>query len=395
MTRTFSDELPALLDAANDHMVDLRHELHRHPELSNEEHRTSALVTARLSELDWRVERCPTPTGAVATLDTGRPGRTVMIRADIDALPVTEENDLPYRSVVDGVMHACGHDVHTAALLGLADVLGRRRDQLSGRFVAVFQPAEEALGGARAMIDGGVLSEHGVQYAIGAHVTSLAPVGIVAARPGVMMSEATSFSVTLRGTGGHGAMASVNGNVILAVSALAPLLGTAVTDLTHEGTSCACSAGVLHAGTANNVVPRTATLRGTLRTFTDAQRASALGRLGELLEQVARDYGVECRFRVDDGTPRVDNDPMVTERVEASARRVVGDEWVWRIPPASPSDDMSEFLNEVPGCYLFVGGGRADGTSGMHHSPEFSVEDAALRVAAGVLAAAAVDLAQP
>ncbi len=394
VTSNFHDDLPSLLNRAEDRMIDLRHDLHAHPELSFEEHRTTEVITSRLGELDWALQPCPTETGAVAVLDTGRPGKTVLVRADIDGLPVTEERDLAFRSLNDEAMHACGHDVHTAALLGIADVLGQRRDQLSGKYVALFQPAEEGLGGARRMIDGGVLRDLGVDVAIGAHVTSLAPVGIVASRPGVIMSEANGFRVDIRGKGGHGAMASSDGNVVLAVSALAQRLGDAVTGLTHEEGSCACSAGVISAGTANNVVPRHARLQGTLRTFTDEQTTEARRRIDGFLEELRRDFAVECTFSITSHTPRVENNAEINRRVEASAKKIVGDDFVWRIPPASPSDDMSEFLREVPGAYIFVGGGLADGTSGMHHSPDFALDDAAVRMTAAILATAAVDLAQ-
>jgi amidohydrolase len=395
MTTDFGSSLPSLLDEITNDMVDRRHDLHQHPEVSFEEFRTTHVITNRLRELQWTLEDCPTPTGAIATLRTGRPGKTVMIRADIDGLPVNEERDLAYRSTNDGVMHACGHDVHTAALLGLADALARREDQLVGSYVALFQPAEEGLGGAKVMVDAGVLERLGVDYVIGAHVTSLAPVGVVATRPGVLMSEADQFMVTITGKGGHGAMATVDGNVVLAVAALAQRVGSVVTDLTFEGTNCACSAGVISAGTAHNVVPRTATLRGSLRTFSDEQRATALARLRAVLDDLSAEFAVTSALQLQSNAPRVTNNPLVTERVESSARTVVGDDYVWRIPPASPSDDMSEFLNRVPGCYIFVGGGLADGSSGMHHSPDFAVDDGAVRIMAGVLAQAAVDLAQP
>jgi len=394
MTTDFSADLPQLLERATDDMIDLRHDLHAHPELAYLEHRTTQVITDRLRSLEWDIQPCPTETGAVAVLDTGRPGKTVLIRADIDGLPVTEERELSFRSTTDDVMHACGHDVHTAALLGLADVIGQRRESLGGKFVVLFQPAEESLGGAKRMIDGGVLRDLGVDYAIGAHVTSLAPVGIVASRPGVIMSEANGFRVDIRGKGGHGAMASSEGNVVLAVSALAHKVGGAVHELSYDGGACACSAGVITAGTANNVVPRHATLQGTLRTFTDEQTTEARRRLDAILNEISTEYAVECTFHITSTTPRVENHVAVNERVEASARKVVGDDFVWRIPPASPSDDMSEFLRAVPGAYIFIGGGLADGSSGMHHSPDFAIDDAAVPMVASVLATAAVDLAQ-
>lgn len=317
-----------------------------------------------------------------------------MVRADIDGLPVHEEVELSYRSQLDGVMHACGHDVHTAALLGVADLLARRREDLAGEFTLLFQPAEEVIGGAKAMIVGGVLDDNPVDFVIGAHVTSLAPVGTVATRAGIMMSDGQMLNVHITGRGGHGAMSSTEGNVVLAVSHLAPLLSGVVEGLAYEGTDCACSAGVLSAGTANNVVPRHALLRGTLRTFTSSQKETAIARLRELLHDVNVLFGVRCELELYDATPAVCNDAEVVSSVMASAATLPDAEHVMPFPPVTPSDDVSEFLARIPGCYLFVGGALADGTSGMHHSPDFSIDDRACRVVAGVLALAAVDLAR-
>ena len=394
MNRSFSDDLPTLLDSANDAMVELRHDLHAHPEMSFQEHRTTQVVRDRLVALGWELRPCPTETGAIAVLHGARTGRRVMIRADIDALPIVEESRLPFSSVNEGVMHACGHDVHTAGLLGMADVLARRREHLTGEFTVLFQPAEEGLGGAKAMIDGGVLIDNPVDFVIGAHVTSLAPVGFVGTRPGIMMSEVASITVHLQGKGGHGAMAATEGNVVLALSHLAPRLSEVVDGLVYEGTNCACSAGVIQAGTASNVVPRHAMLKGTLRTFTPNQQVVALSRLSALLEEVGAMFAVTSALTLNERAPAVSNNADVVARVMASARSVVGDNGVLTIPPTTPSDDVSEFLDRVPGCYLFIGGAMSDGSSGMHHSPDFRIDDGACRVVAGVLAQSAVDLAQ-
>jgi amidohydrolase len=375
-------------------MIEIRHDLHAHPELAFEEHRTTQIVEDRLAELGFEIRPCPTATGVVARLEGARPGRRVLVRADMDGLPISEErSDLSYLSRNEGVMHACGHDVHVAGLLGVADLLARRRDDLEGEFTLLFQPAEEAISGARAMIEGGVLEHNPVDFVIGAHVTSLAPVGLVATRAGILMSDAQSITINIKGRGGHGAMATVEGNVVLAVSSLAPRLSSVVEELVYEGTGCACSAGVLSAGTANNVVPRHAQLQGTLRTFTADQKGEAIRRLRALLEEVENTFHVACELQLGLGASAVANNEMVTASVIRSAATVVGNERVLAFPPVTPSDDFSEFSNRVPGCYLFVGGALADGSSGMHHSPDFAIDDGACRVLAGVLAAAAVDLA--
>jgi len=392
--RTFLDDLPELVDHANDSMIATRHDLHAHPELSFEEYRTSDTIRTRLTQLGWSLAPCPTETGAVATLVGGRSGRRVMLRADIDALPVTEERDSDHRSLIEGVMHACGHDVHTAGLLGVADVLSRRRADLPGEFTLVFQPAEEGLGGAAAMIAGGLLTQQPADVVLGVHVTSLAPVGIVASRAGTFMSGADSLSIDIIGVGGHGAMSTTRGNVVLAASALAPRVSDVVAGLSFEGTNCACSIGVLKAGTKNNVVPRRAVLEGTLRTFSSDQRALALARLASLLVEIEDEFGVSAALGLHENVPAVINDSAVVARAMTQAGAVVGESNVLTVPPVTPSDDMAEFLNLVPGAYLFVGGALADGTSGMHHAPDFAVDDAALSVICGVLSAAAVDLAR-
>lgn len=393
MTRTFADDLPELLDEVYEPMVEIRHDLHGHPEIAFEEVRTTDVITNRLLALGFEMRPCPTATGAVARLVGAKPGKRVMVRADIDALPVNEESGVAFSSTVPGLMHACGHDVHTASLLGVADLLSRRREDLAGEYILLFQPAEEVIGGAKVMIDGGVLDNNPVDYVIGGHVTSLGPVGLVATRAGVLMSDGQTLAVHITGRGGHGAMSSVEGNVVLAVSALAPRLGEAVDGLVYEGTNCACSAGVLVAGTANNVVPRHALLRGTLRTFTVAQKQQAVARLRDLLDDVATTYDVRCELELSESTPPVRNNADVVTSVMASASLVVGADGVQTFPPVTPSDDVSEFLDRVPGCYVFVGGALADGSSGMHHSPDFAIDDRACRVMAGVLAASAVDLA--
>jgi amidohydrolase len=385
----------AAIDAVFDEMVDRRRALHRQPELSFAEHATTALIRQHMADLDIGEERRVTETGAIFTLDGGRPGRSVVVRADIDALPIVEGAGMPFSSEVDGTMHACGHDVHVAAVLGVASALGARREDLPGRYIFLFQPAEEALGGAKSMIDAGALDLMAGARLVGFHVTSVAPTGLVALRQGIAMSEAHSLHITLTGPGGHGAIPTDKGDVIRAMADLVTRLGSVAEGLSYEGVNCVCSAGMLAAGTAVNVVPTTAHVSGTMRTFTGEQRVEAFARLNDLCQSIGDHYGVTVALTMPESTPAVVNDGEVTDLVEAAAQGALGRQAVVRTPPASPSDDVSEFLNHLPGCYFFVGGARADGSSGAHHSPSFFVEDEALRVGAEVLRRSALALAAP
>jgi amidohydrolase len=391
------DELigPAHVDAVFDEMVDLRRAVHRRPELAFAEHATTTLIRDRMGALGIDESLRVTETGGIFAFDGGRPGRTVVMRADIDALPVQENETNPLHSDVEGVMHACGHDVHVAALLGVAHVLSARREELPGRYVFLFQPGEEALCGAKRMVEGGALDAMAGARLVGFHVASVLPSGFVALRGGIAMSEAHSLRITLAGPGGHGAMPTAKGDVIKAAADLVSRLATVAEGLHYEGADCICSAGTLSAGTAVNVVPTRATVTGTMRTFTDEQRTEAFARLRALCDAIGDSHGVTVELSVPEQTPAVVNDEGVTDIVEAQAQGVLGAQKVFRMPPSSPSDDVSEFLNHIPGCYFFVGGARADGTSGMHHSPTFAVEDESLRVGAGVIVRSALALAAP
>jgi amidohydrolase len=375
-----------------DEMVDVRRALHAEPELSFAEHQTTSLVRERLGALGVPLLPCPTETGAVALIEGGRPGKTVLLRADIDALPVDEALDLPFRSRHEGRMHACGHDAHTAALLGVAAVLSAQAESLPGRYLLVFQPGEEILAGARALVDGGVLDGHGVAAVLGWHVASILPVGSVLVRSGVMFSGSLGFRVVFRGEGGHAAQGPRQ-DVVRAVGELACQLDTVIEGMAYEGMPCVCSAGMVSAGTASNVVPTSAMLEGTLRTFTADQRSQALERLRLTCEQVAEAFGVAMELDFTMQTAPVVNDGAVTEQLVTAGRRVLGPEGVAATGPLPFSDDVSELLTRVPGCYFLVGGQPGAEPGGMHHSPTFAIDEAAMGIAAVVMAESAVDVA--
>jgi len=393
MDSEFSAAIPELADAAFDAAVDTRRAIHAQPELAFLEARTTELVRQRLGALGLRELPCPTDTGAVFALDGGRPGRSVLLRADIDALPVTEEVEVGFRSRIEGQMHACGHDAHTAILLATAEAMASRAESLPGNYVFLFQPGEEFGFGARKMIDGGVLDGFAADRCISLHVASPLPAGLVGVRAGVQNSRAQQFRVGLSGTGGHAAMAGSDGNVVLAVAALAGRLPGVVEDLEYDYIGCACSAGVIRAGTASNVVPRQASLEGTFRTFTDEQFDTASGRLRELCAAVEAEFLVRADLQLQMVIPEVVNDPAAVGIFRAAAARVIGAASVIDVPPVQPSDDISEFLRRIPGVYYLVGARPGTGVPPMHHAPDFDIDEESLRVGTSTMLAGAVALA--
>lgn len=385
-------DLRSLVEATFDEVVDVRRDLHAHPELSHQEERTTAVVRDLVADLGWEELPCPTPTGAVFALSVDRPGPTVLLRADIDALPVDEEVSVSYRSRRQGVMHACGHDAHTAVLVGVATVLTRRAEALPGRLVAVFQPGEETFDGAASMLAGGLLEHLRPDYVVGLHVASTLQSGVVAARPGVAMAIAQPIRVRLAGRGGHAAVGGAQGNPLLAAAGLASRLGECVSGLEWEEVPCIATAGLLRAGTAANVVPREAVVEGSIRVFDETQRRTAIDRLRALGAEIGIEHGVAVEIDLPRAVPAVVNDPAVTDVVQRAASRLLGPDRVTAMPPATPSDDVAEFLRVVPGCYFFVGAASGPGRPTMHHAPDFAIDEGALRPAMLTLAAAAIDL---
>ncbi|MGH9006311.1 MAG: M20 metallopeptidase family protein [Acidimicrobiales bacterium] len=372
-------------------MVDTRRALHRRPELAFAEHETTRLIRERLDELGLLPRPGAGTTGAVAMLLGGRPGRTVLLRADIDGLPITEGTGLEFSSELAGAMHACGHDAHTAGLLGAAEAMASRAVELPGRYLFVFQPAEEQMSGAREMLDAGLLEESPVDVAVGWHVTTALPVGVVKIREGLAMSDAQGLRITFRGSGGHAARGGPN--VLVSAATVLTSLESVVAGLEYEGAASVCSAGVVRGGTAMNVVPTEAVIEGSLRTFTGEQKEEALDRLSRLVAEAAATAGAEGGVELTLHAPAVRNDQVVTGAVAETARRLLGSDRVISGPPITPSDDVSEILSRVPGCYFHVGGQRADGGSGDHHSPRFDIDEESMRTGAIIMAEAAVTLA--
>lgn len=376
-----------------DEVVEVRRAFHRRPEISFGEAETSVRIAERLRELGLELKRCPTETGVVAMLDTGRPGKTVMLRADIDALPILEESGVDFESGSEGRMHACGHDAHMAMMLGVARTLVDQVWGVGGRYLFVFQPAEEIISGAKAMIAGGLLDEHHPDAVIGLHVVSFLESGTVVTKPGLLWAGSDAFDIGIKGPGGHGGMMGRAGNVLAAQAFLIERLHTIVDGLEYEGTGCHATVGNVISDGAYNIVPRGVKVKGSVRTFNAALREEAIGRLRDLLKETDTEFEVTSTLDLIYGTVPLMNEPNVTRTVLDVAKSLIGDKASVLGNPLTVSDDFAEFLTRIPGCYFMLGAMLPGEKPTAHHSPGFKIDEAAFPVGVKLLAGAASRIA--
>jgi amidohydrolase len=382
------------LDAATtQHLIAHRRELHASPELSFKEDETARYIAERLDALGVeKLTRGVGGTGVVAEIHGQRPGRSVLVRADMDGLPLTETADVPFRSTREGVMHACGHDVHMAIGLGLARWLVARRDQLPGMVRLAFQPAEELGSGARPMIEAGVLT--GIDRVVGLHVWAALPTGQIAVRTGAVMASADMFTLIIRGKGGHGAQPHLTIDAVVIAAEVVMALQTLVSRETAPAAPVVITLGSLHGGTAANIVAGEVVMQGTLRTFDAERRARLLVRIAEVAEGIAGAMRGSSEFRHDSGVPPVINDPAIAALVSDAASSVVGKEAVVPFEPLTVGEDFSYFLEARPGCFFLVGG-APEGAPIVHHTAEFRIDERCLPIGLRVMSAAVLRLAQP
>jgi amidohydrolase len=373
-------------------LIRTRRDLHRHPELAFQEHRTAGIVAERLRAAGYEVRTGVAETGVVGTLRGERgSGPTLLLRADMDALPIHEDTGHDFGSTVDGQMHACGHDAHTAIGLAVAERLAAARASWGGTVKYVFQPAEETGQGALRMIGEGVLD--GVDQALGLHVWTGLPSGVVGVTPGPFMASAGEFEIVIRGRGGHGAMPEQTVDAVLVASQVVVALQSIVSRGVSPLEPAVVSVGAFHAGTAHNVIADSARLGGTVRAFTTELCEELPRRIERVTAGVCEALGATFELHYRQDTPPTINDAAMAELVRAAAVEVVGAERV-RFGPevrTMAAEDFGEFLLRIPGCYFFVG--AADAASGAghpHHSPHFDVCEACLPVAVEVLERAAL-----
>ena len=372
-------------------LVATRRDIHQHPELGFEETRTSTLVAERLRGFDYQVTSGIGKTGVVALKKTARPdggGRCVLLRADMDALPVEEANDIPYRSRHAGKMHACGHDGHVAIGLEVARRLASAT--LGGRVKFAFQPAEEASNGAQAMISDGVLETPSVDAAFGIHLWNDLPVGTIGITPGPIMASVDQFEIAIHGRGGHAAAPHQTIDTVLVaahvISALQSLVSRRRDPLEHA----VVSVTEVHAGRAFNVIPARADLRGTVRTFGGAFFNDAPRLIEEMASGVAAAFGAHVDIRYQRLSGPLVNDERLTALMRDVAGEVVGAANVRHGVRTMGGEDMAYFLERVPGCFAFVGSAPRSGPASPHHSPTFDIDEDSLVIGAELLSRTAV-----
>lgn len=378
-------------------LVAWRRDFHRHPELGFQEHRTARVLLEHLAGIPGlRVRSGVAGTGVVAVLEGGRPGHTVLVRADMDGLPVQEITGAEYASTVPNVMHACGHDAHMAMLLGAIRLLAAERETLPGTAVFVFQPAEEGPGGAKPMIEAGVLDDPKVDRALGFHIWNNLPVGTIGVTDGACMANTDTFEIHIQGRGGHGAMPHLSVDSVVVAAHLITALQSIVSRNVDPQRAAVVTVGKVEAGDRHNIIAHTATLRGTARSFAPEIATLLPERVQAVAEHTAKAFGAECCVRYDTVYPATVNDAAMSELVRRAARRVVGPEKVVHAEPSLGGEDMSFFLQAVPGCYFFIGSANpAAGKAAPHHHPGFDIDEDALPIGVAVIVEATRDALAP
>lgn len=358
------------------YVIDMRREFHQHPEPSWQEKETSKRIKRELDDMGipWKSVADP---GIVATIEGATGGKTIALRADMDALEVTEANDVEYKSQNEGISHACGHDSHMAMLLGAAKVLNEIKNEFKGTVKLIFQPAEEMVSGAETMIKEGALE--GVDTAFGIHIIGFLPIGLICAQEGARLSSADSFEITVKGQGGHGGMPHQGIDAIVAASAIVMNLQSIVSREIDPSESAVVSVGMFNAGTRNNVIADTARLEGTVRLFSLDIR----NQIAEIIERVAKStaqaYRADAELKYIKGVPPTINDPACTQRAVESIKKIAGEKALFEVPPVTGAEDFAFYSEKVPGIFAFLGAGNeAKGAIYPQHHEKFNIDEDAM-----------------
>ena len=364
-------------DAYFDEVVAIRRQLHQHPELSFCEKETAELIKRCLASRNIEFQSDIAGTGVVATIKGASVRPTIALRADMDALPIHETTDLPYRSVNEGVMHACGHDAHTAMLLGTAFILNDLRDKFSGTIKLVFQPGEEKLpGGASLMIKEGVLDD--VDLIIGQHVYPDLPCGEVGFHAGPYMASSDEVNITVKGRGGHAAKPAERDNALLAAAKIVSKLSELYPE---KGGDVVLAFGSFIADGTYNVIPSEVNLKGTMRTFDEEKRKALKDNILKVSKAIASEYGFEAEVIIEQGYPSLKNDVKLTEKCAAFAKEILGEDKVKELPQMMTAEDFAWYSQKVPACFYRLGTSNPEkGIIAKQHTSNFNIDENSMRI---------------
>ncbi len=383
-------DIPYLVEARQrfSYTQALRRDFHKHPELGFEEVRTAGVVARELQALGLEVRTGMAETGVVALLEGRQPGPVVLLRFDMDALPIQEQTGAAYSSINAGVMHACGHDGHTAIGLTVAGMLQKHQDRLAGTVKFIFQPAEEIMQGAKRMVEEGVLQNPVPEYAISVHLWNSKPVGWIGLTPGPVMAAADRFRIRIDGSGGHAAKPNITLDPIVTAAQVVQNLQTVVSRNVSPLESAVLSVTRINGGETFNVIPAHVDLEGTIRSFEEEVRSLVIERMGRIIESSTAAMGCRADFELMPGPPSLVNDPELTRRAQKVVTELMPDAVLNDSERTMGSEDMAYIMQQIPGCYIFVGSAnKNEQLDAPHHHPRFDFDEQALSAAVALTGA--------
>tara|TARA_B100000575_G_C23142954_1_gene665731 strand:+ start:2368 stop:3699 length:1332 start_codon:yes stop_codon:yes gene_type:complete len=408
-TFIYAQDLKTLIDSRSadleDRVIEWRRHIHQNPELSNREYKTAEYISKHLTDLGLEVQTGVAHTGVVAILEGATPGPVVALRADMDALPVTERTPIPFKSTAIGeyqgnqvgVMHACGHDTHVAILMGVAQILTELKNELNGTVKFIFQPAEEGAptgeeGGAELMVKEGVLKNPDVDAIFGLHISDATPVGMITYKEGGIMASSNTFQITVNGKQAHGSAPWSGIDPIVTSAQIINNLQTIISrnmELTNE--AAVVTVGQIHGGVRSNIIPEEVFMEGTIRALDNDMRDAIFERIKTIAIKTAEANGGTAEVTISHGYPITYNDPELTRKMVPTLQKTAGENMVVIMPAITGAEDFSFFQQEIPGLYFFLGGLPEGGTPAGHHTPDFYIDESGLELGVRSLSHLVID----
>ena len=405
----YAQDLKTLIDSRSadleDHVIEWRRHIHQNPELSNREYKTAEYISKHLTDLGLEVQTGIAHTGVVAILEGATPGPVVALRADMDALPVTERTPIPFKSTAIGeyqgnqvgVMHACGHDTHVAILMGVAQILTELKDKVNGTVKFIFQPAEEGApageeGGAELMVKEGILKNPNVDAIFGLHISDATPVGMITYREGGIMASSNTFQITVNGKQAHGSAPWSGVDPIVTSAQIINNLQTIISrnmELTNE--AAVVTVGQIHGGVRSNIIPEEVFMEGTIRALDNDMRDAIFERIKTIAIKTAEANGATAEVTISPGYPITYNDPELTRKMVPTLQKTAGENMVVTMPAITGAEDFSFFQEQIPGLYFFLGGLPEGGTPAGHHTPDFYIDESGLELGVRSLSHLVID----